>query len=73
MRMTLNRMAGLWARTALVWFVMTISFGMYIGFTQQFHLSTPHAHMGLLGWISSALFAFLHAITGGEARGAKIH
>jgi len=74
--MGLNRMAGLWARTALVWFVLTILFGMYLGITQQFQFSSPHAHMGLLGWVSSALFAFLHALTGGPApatRGATVH
>ena len=73
--MTLNRMAGLWARTALLWFVATILFGMYMGVTHQFHLASPHAHMGLLGWISSALFALLYALTGEDAggRGPSIH
>jgi hypothetical protein len=72
--MTMNRMAGRWARTALVWFVATILFGMYMGITQQFQLSSPHAHMGLLGWISSALFAFLYAVAGnGGVRGAPAH
>ena len=74
--MSLNNMAGLWARTALVWFVLTIGFGMYLGITRQFGLSSPHAHMGLLGWVSSALFAFLHALTGAGGpppRGARIH
>ncbi len=74
--MILNRMSGLWARTAIVWFVLTIFFGMYLGMTQQFHMSSPHAHMGLLGWVSSALFAFLYALThtdGASTRGATIH
>ena len=72
--MTLNEMAGRWARTALVWFVLTIVFGMYMGITQQFGLSSPHAHMGLLGWVSSALFAFLYAGCGvGAGRAAMAH
>ena len=74
--MVLNRMAGLWARTGLVWFVLTIGFGMYLGMTQQFQYSSPHAHIGLLGWVSSGLFAVLHALTGGEgaaARAATVH
>jgi hypothetical protein len=66
--MTLNRMSALWARTALLWFLATMVFGMYLGMTQQFGLSSPHAHMGLLGWVSSALFAFLYSFCGnGEA------
>ena len=63
--MTLNRMSALWARTALLWFLATMVFGMYLGMTQQFGLSSPHAHMGLLGWVSSALFAFLYSFCGG--------
>lgn len=64
--MTLNAMSALWARTALVWFVGAMLLGMYLGMTQQFHMSSPHAHMGLLGWVSSALFAFLYALCGAE-------
>jgi hypothetical protein len=74
--MVLNRMAGFWARTALVWFVLAMLFGMCIGMSQQFGLSSPHAHAGLLGWVSSALFAFLYALTGGEEaprRGPYLH
>ena len=64
--MSLNRMSALWARTALVWFLGATLFGMYLGMTQQFGVSSAHAHMGLLGWVSSALFAFLYALTGGK-------
>ena len=73
--MALTAMAGRWARTALVWFVATILFGMYMGMTQQFHLSSPHAHMGLLGWVSSALFAFIHGLAGDGVggRGPVVH
>lgn len=74
--MALNRMAGLWARTGLIWFLLTMTFGMYLGLSEQFHISSPHAHMGLLGWVTSALFAFLYALTGGAPaaeRGPTIH
>ena len=63
-RMTLNSMSSLWARTALLWFLATMGFGMYLGMTEQFGMSSPHAHMGLLGWVSSALFAFLYSFCG---------
>ena len=63
-KMTLNRMSALWARTALLWFVAATCFGMYLGLTGQFGISSAHAHAGLLGWVSSALFAFLYALAG---------
>jgi hypothetical protein len=66
--MTLNGMSALWARTALLWFLATMIFGMYLGMTQQFGMSSPHAHMGLLGWVSSALFAFLWSFAAADDR-----
>ena len=66
MDMTLKRMTALWARTALVWFLAAMVFGMYLGMTEQFHMSSPHAHMGLLGWVSSGLFAFLYFLCGAD-------
>jgi hypothetical protein len=59
-------LSALGARTALVWFVGATCFGMYLGMTGQFGASSAHAHAGLLGWVSSALFAFLYALAGGE-------
>jgi len=72
--MTLNAMTSLWARTALCWFLAALCFGLYLGFTQQFQFGSSHAHVGLLGWVSSALFALLYALAAGETpRGAKLH
>jgi hypothetical protein len=61
--MRMNAMTGLWARTALVWFLITLSFGMYMGMTGHFHLAPSHAHMGLLGWLSSAVFALIYGVS----------
>lgn len=74
--MKLTRMTGLWLRTGLVWFVLTMVFGMYLGMTQQFGASSPHAHLGLLGWLSSAAFALFHAAADPEGqltRRGRIH
>ena len=72
--MNANNMTSLWARTALCWFLAALCFGLYLGFTQQFQFSSSHAHVGLLGWVSSGLFALLYALAGGETpRGARLH
>ncbi len=62
----MNAMTSLWARTGLLWFLATMSFGMYLGMTKQFGASSPHAHLGLLGWLSSIAFAFLWRIADPE-------
>ncbi|HEV2745843.1 MAG TPA: hypothetical protein VGW34_00920 [Allosphingosinicella sp.] len=67
---------ALWAKTGLLWFLATMVFGLYLGLTQQFGASSPHAHLGLLGWLSAAAFAFLHAAADpdGELTGrARLH
>ena len=65
--MTLNRMTALWARTALVWFMLVVSLGLFMGISQRFEFGPSHAHIGVLGWLSSAVFAFLYAVAA-EAR-----
>jgi hypothetical protein len=67
-----NRMTALWARSALAWFVITVVMGMFMGVTQQFHYAPAHAHMGVLGWLSSAAISYLHAISRPFAPGAKL-
>jgi hypothetical protein len=69
--MTMNAMTALWARTALVWFLATILFGMTMGMTQQFAYAPAHAHMGVLGWLSSAVFAVIYAVARPMADGAR--
>ncbi|HEY1605457.1 MAG TPA: hypothetical protein VGF77_07635 [Allosphingosinicella sp.] len=69
--MKMNAMTGLWARTALVWFLATVCFGMYMGMTQQFNYAPAHAHFGVLGWLSSAAFALIYAVAREGAEGAQ--
>ena len=72
----MNAMTSLWARTGLLWFLATMIFGMYLGMTQQFGASSPHAHLGLLGWLSSIAFALLWRIADpqGQLTGrARVH
>jgi hypothetical protein len=60
--MTLNRISALWARTALLWFVLAVCLGLFMGITQRFEFAPSHAHIGVLGWLSSAAYAFLTAV-----------
>ena len=74
--MRLSAATSLWARTGLVWFLATMAFGLYLGMTHQFGASSPHAHLGLLGWLSSIGFAFLWRIAdpeGLDSGRARLH
>jgi hypothetical protein len=69
--MKMNGMTSLWARTALIWFLVTIGFGMFMGMTKQFNYAPAHAHLGLLGWLSSGVFALIYAVAREGPEGAK--
>lgn len=74
--MTLNRMTALWARTALLWFVVAVGLGLFMGITQRFQFGPAHAHIGVLGWLSSGVYGFLYAVAREGRPGAwapKLH
>jgi hypothetical protein len=70
--MKMNGMTSLWARTALIWFLVTLLFGMVMGMTQQFGYAPAHAHLGVLGWLSSAVFALIYGVSREWPAGARV-
>lgn len=70
--MIANRLSALWARSALAWFLVTVGLGLFMGITQKFNYAPAHAHMGVLGWLSSAAISYLHTIARPFAAGARV-
>lgn len=52
-------LSELWAKSGLVWLLATMSFGMYLGITGQFGMSSAHAHAGLLGGVLGIAISYL--------------
>lgn len=52
----------LWAKSGLIWLLFTVIFGMYLGLTGQFGISSPHAHGGLLGGLWGIGFSYLFGL-----------
>lgn len=48
-------MASLYLKTAVLWFVLAVGIGLYMGAAQDFRLVHVHVHLNLLGWASLAL------------------
>ena len=69
--MSLNGMSALWARTALLWFAVAVSLGLFMGISQRFEFVPAHAHIGVLGWLSSSVFAFMSAAARPAAAAAR--
>ena len=47
-------------KVSVLYFVVGIVFGMYMGFADQFVFSSAHAHINLLGWVSLALSGIIY-------------
>ena len=55
----MNERALLWARSGLVWLLVTMAAGLHIGLAGEFGAAAHHAHAGLLGGLWAMGFAFL--------------
>ncbi len=44
----------------LTWVVVGMFFGMWLGATNQLNYANSHAHLNLLGFVTSVLFGLLH-------------
>jgi hypothetical protein len=51
--------ALLWARSGLIWLLLTMVAGLHIGIAGEFGASSHHAHAGLLGGLWAIAFAWL--------------
>ena len=62
-------------KIAAVYFVIAIILGIIMGITHNFSLSSVHAHLNLLGWVSMALFGTIYHLfpAAGSSKLAKIH
>jgi len=59
-----NALASRWLMMAVVYFVIGIGLGIYMGKTNDFVLAPVHAHINLLGWVSMAIFAIIYHLVG---------
>lgn len=63
-----------WIVTAVLYFVVAVGLGVYMGASGDHSLHSVHAHLNLLGWVSLAIIGLIyHAMpAAGESRLATI-
>ncbi|WP_370642994.1 DUF2871 family protein [Sporosarcina sp. ACRSM] len=68
-------MAKTLLKISVVYFMIGVSFGLYMSFTHIFNMTTVHVHVSLLGWMSLALIGlFYHHYPNLEKTSlAKVH
>ena len=55
-------MATTFIKVAVVYLIIGVSFGIYMGISKQFQFAPVHAHINLLGWASLALMGLIYYV-----------
>jgi cbb3-type cytochrome oxidase subunit 1 len=68
-------MSGRLLRIAVLYWVIAVAWGVYMGSTENFTDVPVHAHLNLLGWVSLALCGVIYAVLPrlAETRLARLH
>jgi hypothetical protein len=53
-------MRSRFVKAAVIYFVIGISMGIYMGIFDQFHFASAHAHINLLGGVSLAVAGLIY-------------
>ncbi len=71
----MNRIAGSFIKAAVVYGVVGLALGVYMGATNELSLLTVHSHLGLLGWVTLAICAMYYQLVpvAAEWALAKVH
>lgn len=56
----MRKIGDLYILTGLVWLVLGMAFGIWMGITQQFDFANSHAHFNLVGFATSVLFGLIY-------------
>ena len=62
-------------KVAVIYFIIGVCMGMYMGITDQFVFTSAHAHINLLGWVSLAVTGLIYHVfpVAGNSKLAKVH
>lgn len=59
----------LYFRTAIVFLILGVLVGLQMAMTQDHSVVGAHAHINLLGWVTSAIFGGYYALNPAKAQG----
>jgi len=63
------RIASLYFRTAILFLIAGLSIGIMMAISRNHDVMGAHAHINLLGWVTSALFGGYYALNPAKAEG----
>jgi hypothetical protein len=70
-----SRAGIIWIKIAVVYLLLGVTLGIFMGTSQNFTLRPVHAHVNLLGWTTLALAGLIYSVfpQAGESKLAKAH
>ena len=63
------RLSNRFLRLAVVFALIGMCLGYWMGVTERFDAAPVHAHINLLGWVSMALYGLFYRVQPGAAQG----
>ena len=63
------RLSEYYFRTAILFLIVGISIGIHMSISQNHNVIGAHAHINLLGWVTSAIFGGYYALNPAKAAG----
>jgi hypothetical protein len=63
------RISEYYFRSAILFLLVGISVGIHMSISQNHNVTGAHAHINLLGWVTSALFGGYYALNPAKAAG----
>lgn len=72
---TPSRAGIIWIKIAVVYLLLGVTLGIFMGTSQNFTLRPVHAHINLLGWTTLALAGLIYSVfpEAGDSRLARTH
>jgi hypothetical protein len=69
------QISHLFFKTAVIWLIIGLAIGLQMGISGNHNTIAAHAHLNLLGWVSSAIFGGYYALNPAKAskRLAMVH
>lgn len=55
-------MGAKWIKLAVLYFIIGIGFGLFMHYTVQLQWGATHAHINVVGWLSTGLIGVIYAV-----------
>ena len=64
-----------WIKIAVVYFFIGVIFGLYMHFTVELQYAATHAHINVVGWLTTGLIGIIYSVypQAGNSLMGKIH